>query len=285
MRTHIFLPFTLLIACGGVGNPTAHPDAAGVVVQFPDARLPGDASLNGDAPRAGDGPLAGDAPRAGDGPLASDAPRAGDAPRASDAPVATADARLADARTSDATPATPDAPSPPDAGSGSGCTVDRELLTNSNFDLGVTGWQTYGDDLIWSASELADNDFPAPYDGGYAAYLGGYEGADETMEQTVHIPVGAQGLRLDGWYYIINPAPVASLNTLVLSLVDADGFTVTTFHSFDDEDENTQWTGFGDTTSVLLGGETVTLRIESVNGADPSRFFLDGLSLVPTSCQ
>ena len=70
----------------------------------------------------------------------------------------------------------------------------RNVVANGGFEQGEIGWHQYTTGTDWKAHELIGSDSEGfnPYEGHYAARLGGYEGVWDVLTQTISIPAGGQ---------------------------------------------------------------------------------------------
>lgn len=68
------------------------------------------------------------------------------------------------------------------------------VVTNGGFEQGEVGWHQYTTGENWKEHELIGPDSEGfnPYEGHYAARLGGYEGVWDVLTQTISIPAMGQ---------------------------------------------------------------------------------------------
>ena len=69
-----------------------------------------------------------------------------------------------------------------------------DVMVNGGFEDGEAGWHQYTTGEEWKDHELIGSDSEGfnPYEGHFAARLGGYEGVWDVLTQTVTIPAGGQ---------------------------------------------------------------------------------------------
>ena len=119
-----------------------------------------------------------------------------------------------------------------------GCAA--EGVINGGFEQDEHGWSisTTGigpkaHDLIGSVSEGF-----SPYEGAYAARLGGYEGVSDSMTQTIPIP--SQG-RLTFWWKMGTYENLPHHDKLAVNLIQPDGSSVALLAFHDDADIAGVW--------------------------------------------
>ena len=212
---------------------------------------------------------AGDAGRTDAAPP-SDAPA--DAPV--DAPAPPVDASPPDAARPDARP-----DAPPDA-----CVATwTPLLSNAAFDLGDTQWLSSGS-VITDASMMPI----APQSPSYAAWLAGYNGADEYLAQTVTVPGGATALRLRTYRCFVTSDVSGADDHLSIELRDASGATVLeTLGSYSNLDVGTvcSWGTLVLHAASAHAGESIRLHFHATTDAlYPTSYYVDTLALEARAC-
>ncbi len=92
---------------------------------------------------------------------------------------------------------------------------DDELLVNGDFEL-ATGWTETGTWIIRPVGSLPK----PPYSGVYAAWLGGYNYADDEMFQNVNIPNNINFGKLHLWYWSFGDEFTYGVDYFTLKLVN-----------------------------------------------------------------
>lgn len=177
-------------------------------------------------------------------------------------------------------------------GKGTGGCVSTELLVDANFDAPTNGWDEYSQEGGVAITESGS--FPtgiAPHSGTYAAWLGGSVGPDggpyvvdeeSYVQQLVTLPVAVTALTLTCYYQIATEEVGSTVyDTLTAALVDSTGTEVTTFWTWDNNDDVSGWQLF--TRSVpatSAAGRSLYLRFHALqDDLDETSFFLDTCSL------
>jgi hypothetical protein len=257
----------LLVSAGCAGTTaTAPTDGAPGADRLPGADAGVDLGPGGDA--GGDAALPTDART--DGPVADAAPH--DAPPADGPPAG--DAAPADA-------------APHDSGAlDAGCTT-VSLLQNGDFDQGHAVWtedSSLGYEIITAAANLPTT-LP-PQSGGYAAWLGYENDADELLWQTVQVPTGATSLRLRGYRALETLEGTTPWDYVDLQLQDADGAELETLLTYSNADATSSWQAFSATATVPYAGAILRLAVHATTDFSyPTDFFFDSLVLEATVCQ
>jgi hypothetical protein len=158
------------------------------------------------------------------------------------------------------------------------------VLTNGDFEQGHTGWYTYTNAswMWWKQHDLIGSDAQGfePYQGHYAARLGGYEGVWDSITQTVVIPVqGSLTYWWKGWTYDTRPKP----DTFDVALLNQNGTQIALLAHHDDQNMQTIWKQ--DVIDVAAyAGQALTLRFSSHNNNYNSAWFnLDTICLSTVS--
>ena len=195
-----------------------------------------------------------------------------------DAPPPPPDARPPDA----APPGTPDAPP---------CTPTwTNLLSNAPFDAGR------GPPWMESSSggfELVTNDFGTnpltAHTPAFAAWMGGFDGANDDLWQQVAVPADATALRVSGVRLIgTADTPSTPFDYLYVRLRNSSGAVIETMATFSNVDEVATWTAFSANAAAAHAGETVQLLVKATNDFFPgthTNFFVDSLVLEALVCR
>jgi hypothetical protein len=278
----IVCALTLALAVGLAGAGCGAGAAAG---PQDDAALPGhDASVDV-APSADAADAAPDGRPAADGGL--------DAPPADGVPSDTApgdglpgDGAPGDGMVTDGSG--PGDAAPGDARPDGGCS-QVSLLGNGDFEQGHTVWtedSTGSFDLIYATADLP-TDRP-PQGGGWAAWLGGYDAADDLLGQDVAIPAGATTLRLTGYRSVATQETgTYPWDFARVELRSATGAVLETLLTYSNADATTGWQAIQATAQSPHAGTTVRLALHATNDSisNPTDFFFDTLVLEATVCQ
>lgn len=193
-----------------------------------------------------------------------------------------ADAVIIDAPlTPDAPGGSVDAPPTPDA---TPCTpIWQELLQNGDFDSGPVVWTIVGGTMIRSDSPIAE------HSGTFLAWFLGGNNRDETLSQTVVVPVDASALRLRGsrcWtttettmttpYDLFDLELRATNNTLLETLQAASNL---------DAASTCSWSFFELPATSAYAGQSIQLVLHATSdGASVTNFYLDTLELQALAC-
>lgn len=184
----------------------------------------------------------------------------------------------------------PDAP--PDAYQ---CTnMNVQLLQNPAFDLtpAGTGWVQQPTDAAFPL--VTPDDGVVEHTAPYKAWLGGLSAGDylltqitDSMYQDIVIPVGTTQLTLTGQFDVRSSDVTTTLfDAMEVVLTQTDGTLIDTVLTGSNMTPKTAWTPFNKTFANGLGGQTVRLRMSSVNDdLYPTSFFFDSFALTATVCQ
>jgi len=181
----------------------------------------------------------------------------------------------------DAAP-TPDAAlPPPDA---EPCTPTWiELLTNGNLDSGPTGWTIAGGDVVYTSAMMPIS----AHTGGYAAWLVGYNNADEQLYQAVSVPADATALRLRGYGCYVTTDTGGAHDYLTIRLRNGGGSPLETLASYSNLDVGAvcSWTEFELDAASAHAGETIQLHLRGTSdGLYVTSYFVDSLHLEAYAC-
>jgi hypothetical protein len=193
-------------------------------------------------------------------------------------PSTGADPDLPDAQPMPDAPPTPDAPPP--------CTaVAQELLRNPGFDSGPDDdWKQESlYDVITAAAALPG----ATQSGGFAVWLGGYNGLTESLWQDVYVPASAENLQIAGYRRIrSNELGSGVRDRTTVTLRSTTGALLETAGTFSNADKSTAWVPFTFSPTGAYAGQTLRLQIDSeTDGLYVTDFFFDTLSVQVTVCQ
>jgi hypothetical protein len=154
-------------------------------------------------------------------------------------------------------------------------------VVNGGFELGAVGWHQYTNgtgpkdhDLIGSEAEGF-----TPYEGDYAARLGGYEGTWDVLTQTVSIPEGGH---LSYWWQMYTYDPPLFQDHFNVDLLTLGGEHVAYLAGHGVDGPEGIWQQ--DVVDVsAYAGQTLVLRLDAYNDNYASSWFdIDLVSLCPT---
>ncbi|RMH39366.1 MAG: hypothetical protein D6689_16745, partial [Deltaproteobacteria bacterium] len=173
------------------------------------------------------------------------------------------------------------APAPPDAAP---CTpVWHQLLANPGFDSGRVAWVELGGTPITEAASMPI----APHAGGWAAWLAGYNGANERLVQAVDVPADAAALRLRGFRCYVTADTDGAGDAIEIRLLSAGGAPLETLERTTNAGIGTvcSWTSFELAAAAPHAGERIQLDWSATtDGAYPTSFFVDSLALEALAC-
>ena len=156
-------------------------------------------------------------------------------------------------------------PPPPPAPSG---------LVNGGFESGSTGW-SQSDPAIISSTGSGTR----VRSGSWSAWLGGYNGANEQVAQTVTVPAGGATLRWAWQLSSSEPAGTRAYDLLHVRVFSTSGALLGTLLSRSNTSARDAWT----LESASLGqwaGQTVSLRfVATTDSSYASSFFVDDVTL------
>jgi len=199
--------------------------------------------------------------------------------------------------TPDAAPGSPDAALPPDARPPPDAAIPPDancvpttinLLSNGNFDSGPGGgWvevATYP--IVRSTADLPDYILPLP-SGSYAAWMGGYDAADDRLYHDVAIPGGATNLQLSfrRWIETLD-STTAVYDQLFVEIWDtSDNYLESVISPLDNTDSVDAWVQETGSPSGSYQGQTIRVFFGSLTDDWPdswTSFYLDSVTLNAT---
>jgi subtilisin family serine protease len=153
-------------------------------------------------------------------------------------------------------------PPPPPAPSG---------LVNGGFESGTTGWSQSDPAIISTSGRVRS--------GSWSAWLGGYNGANEQVAQTVTVPSGGATLRWAWQLSSSEPAGTRAYDLLHVRVHSSSGALLGTVLSRSNTSARDTWA----VESASLGswaGQTVSLRfVATTDSSYASSFFVDDVTL------
>ena len=146
-----------------------------------------------------------------------------------------------------------------------------QLLTNTGFESGSTGWTATSGVITNSSSEAA-------HAGSYKAWLDGYGTATtDTLSQTVTVPAGCGGATLSFWLHIDTDETTTSTAYDKLT-VAARGTTLATYSNLNAA------SGYVQKSLTISGSGSTAITFTGVEGSQlQTSFVLDDVTLTPTA--
>jgi hypothetical protein len=156
-------------------------------------------------------------------------------------------------------------PPPPPAPSG---------LVNGGFESGATGWSQSDPAIISSTSSGT-----RARSGSWSAWLGGSNGANEQIAQTVTVPSGGATLSWAWQLSSSEPASTKAYDQLHVRVHSTSGALLGTLRSRSNTSSRGTW--LAESAGLApWAGQTVSLRFVATNDRSyPSSFFVDDVSL------
>lgn len=137
------------------------------------------------------------------------------------------------------------------------------VVVNGSFEQGDEGWHQYTSGTGWKDHDLIGSDAEGfdPYDGHYAAMLGGYEGVWDVLTQTVTMPTHGQ---LSYWWQMHTYETEIFHDNLCVDLLTLDGDLVAVQASHNVQGPEGIWQQ--DVVDVsAYAGQTLILRFHAYN--------------------
>ncbi|WP_030442979.1 hypothetical protein [Actinoplanes subtropicus] len=175
------------------------------------------------------------------------------------------------AGTGSSTPTTPPTTAPTTSPTGSGTCGTAQLLANTGFESGSTGWTATSGVITNSSSEAA-------HAGSYKAWLDGYGTATtDTLSQTVTVPAGCGGATLSFWLHI-DTAETTTTTAYDKLTVAARGTTLATYSNLNAS------SGYVQKSLTISGSGSTAITFTGVEGSQlQTSFVLDDVTLTPTA--
>jgi hypothetical protein len=142
-------------------------------------------------------------------------------------------------------------------------TCSRNVIKNGGFEQGGDGWHQYTTGTGWKDHELIGSEAEGfhPYEGDYAAKLGGYEGVWDVLTQTVTMPAGG---RLSFWWQMHTYETEIFHDSLSVDLLTLDGDLVSTLTHHNVQGPEGIWQQ--DVVDISdYAGKTLVLRLHAYN--------------------
>lgn len=143
------------------------------------------------------------------------------------------------------------------------CTCPGNEVANGDFEQGDLGWHQYTTGTNWKAHALIGSRAEGfhPYQGQYAARLGGYEGVWDVLTQTVSIPAAGQ---LSFWWQMHTYETSIFHDSLGVDLLTLDGERVAVLAGHGIQGPQGLWQQ--DVVDVsAYAGQTLVLRFHASN--------------------
>jgi hypothetical protein len=160
--------------------------------------------------------------------------------------------------------------SPTTGPTGGGPCGTAQLLTNTGFESGSTGWTASSGVITNSSSEAA-------HAGSYKAWLDGYGTATtDTLARTVTVPAGCGGATLSFWLHI-DTAETTTTTAYDKLTVAARGTTLATYSNLNAS------SGYVQKSLTIAGSGSTAITFTGVEGSQlQTSFVLDDVTLTPT---
>jgi hypothetical protein len=164
-------------------------------------------------------------------------------------------------------------------------TASSQLLANPGFDLGPGSWgevSSAGEIVTFDDGTADTSSQTAPY----LAWLGGYDGADDEIFQTVNVPAAATASTLTFYYQVFTEeSPRGSeFDTLNVYVTGPDGVPTRVAH-LSDNTVTAGWTRFSAALPPALAGHAVEVRfVGATDSSLTTSFYVDTTSLDVTAC-
>jgi hypothetical protein len=146
-----------------------------------------------------------------------------------------------------------------------------DAIENGDFEAGGTSWEV-------QHSTIFDVDI-APHSGTKAAYLGGYDNAQDGLYQQVVIPADTVTATLSYWWYLFTVEPDHPHDYLYVEVYDTSGVLIAEVARFDDGATPDTWQQATADLSAYAGQTIrISFRIET-DGQHRSSFYVDDVVL------
>lgn len=158
---------------------------------------------------------------------------------------------------------------PPTGGGGGGTCGTAQLLSNTGFESGNTGWTASSGVISNSSSEPA-------HAGSYKAWLDGYGTAHtDTLSQTVTIPSGCSGATLSFWL-LVDSDETTTTTAYDKLTVTAGGTTIGSYSNVN------KGSSYVQRTLSITGSGSKTVTFTGVEGSQlATAFLIDDVTLTP----
>ncbi len=149
-------------------------------------------------------------------------------------------------------------------------------IQNGNFEAGASHWTLAGGTSI---------SLTRPHSGVYSAWLGGYNGADDILYQTVAIPsIGPTGrsvvsARLGYYWYMTTEETTHSWDYLYVRIRDVYGNDLSILETLNDGSAANTWTLSSFDVSAYIGQSVQVYYRGATDGSNKTSFFVDDVDL------
>jgi len=167
-------------------------------------------------------------------------------------------------------PTTPPTTAPTTSPTGGSCGTSQ-LLANTGFESGSTGWTATSGVITNSSSEAA-------HAGSYKAWLDGYGTATtDTLTQTVTVPAGCAGATLSFWLHV-DTAETTTTTAYDKLTVAARGTTLATYSNLN------ATSGYVQKSFTISGSGSTAITFTGVEGSQlQTSFVVDDVTLTPNA--
>jgi len=156
-----------------------------------------------------------------------------------------------------------------------------ERIGNGGFETGSAApWvesSALGGSMIFSNPPLP----VTPHGGMYAVWMGGYPSAQDTISQTITLPItGTMATLMYWWHMRTDELPIAARDVMTVTVKSAGGATLQVLQTLDNRSTENQWTQ-STFNLAAYAGQTVQIHFHATASSDPvlTNFFIDDVSL------
>jgi len=158
-----------------------------------------------------------------------------------------------------------------------------QLVQDPGFEAGLPNPSWVTTSTINSAI-LDSSSIPSPnptHSGSWKAWLGGNDGVQESVWQTLTIPASANSLQLSFWRRIsTNESSPLTHDRLDVLIRNSAGVPLETLYTLWDGDAGTVWTQHTLTPTGNYAGQTVQIAFwVKTDSSGPTSFFIDDVTL------
>lgn len=154
------------------------------------------------------------------------------------------------------------------------------LIQNPGFESGATSWTQYA---FNGATPIGTSGGVPAHSGSKFAHLGGYNSANDYVEQTIAIPANVLTAKIEFWYWILSQEanPGAANDLLKVELYSTGGTKLATLTTLSNLNASAGWLKSTALDVSAYKGQTVRLRFSATSNATLSTAFnVDDVSLL-----
>lgn len=147
-----------------------------------------------------------------------------------------------------------------------------ERLTNGGFESGSTGWILGGDTIISNTQK---------HNGTYSAWLAGYNSADDTLYQTVTLPVSGTATLSFYWYMESEEGTSSAYDFMTVTLRSNTGTLLRTLVTLTNQSTpRATWNQATFNLGSTYAGQTIRVHFQATTDSSlATSFFVDDVSL------